>query len=205
MFGEIFSTTLIQAIVIAIFSAMITAIGLFTWQRKDREYQIRKQTEDWKHRQTYSRREARRQAMENLLVELNEVIEKHLSTTELLFSAIARSKMDQVAVNNKIRKERWEKLITDGTNEFHISERQWLVDRAVISGKLNLYFKSSSNIHVWDEIIAEVQNFCTLLNENALDQIFRIIQGVRQRKDVLLSQFENEIVIFTESDLDVGY
>src|SRR5262245_17119544 len=45
-------------------------LALWTWQKAYWEYQLRRQTEDWKSRQSYSRKDARRQAMEGLLTEL---------------------------------------------------------------------------------------------------------------------------------------
>jgi hypothetical protein len=50
-----------------------------------------------------------------------------------------------------------------------------------------------------------MQNFCTLLSsEETLDELLRMIQGVRQGKDKLLIRLQREIDQFTVSELDVG-
>jgi hypothetical protein len=208
MIGEVLTAKFVQDLSLVIVGVAIAGVALWTWQRAYWEYQLRRQTEDWKHRQSYSRKEARRQAMEGLLVELNAAIEKHLTATFLAISAIVRSReYDASAGSSESGRVNWQEAVDDSVTQFNASESQWLVDSAVLAGKLRLHFGGSDapTIQGWDEMTKIMQKFCTLLSsEETLDELLKMIQDVRQGKDKLLIRLQREIDQFTVSELDVG-
>jgi hypothetical protein len=208
MIGEVFTAKFVQDLSLVLTGVVTAGVALWTWQRAYWEYQLRRQTEDWKQRQSYSRKEARRQAMEGLLVELNEATEKHLTATLLAISAIVRSRdYAASAGSDESGKASWQQEVNDSVAQFNASERQWLVDSAVLAGKLRLHFESSDGPanHAWDGIAKVMQGFCTLLSsEETLNELLGMIQGVRQKKDKLLIRLQREIDQFTVSQLDVG-
>jgi len=85
-----FTAEFYESLLLTIVALGLGGLALWTWQRKYWLYQLRRQTEDWKLRQCYSRRESQRLAMEQLLVEMNHALEDFVTSTLLAASAIQR-------------------------------------------------------------------------------------------------------------------
>lgn len=85
-----FTIDFYQRLLLAVVGVSLGGIALWTWQRMYWEYQLRRQTEDWKLRQCYSRRDSQRAAIETLLVEMNRALEDFVTATLLATSSIQR-------------------------------------------------------------------------------------------------------------------
>jgi hypothetical protein len=183
------------------------AVALWTWQKGYWEYQLRRQTEDWKLRQSYSRKDARRQAMEGLLTELNGAVERHLIATYHTVSAIVRQKlhMENHAPDEEGRSQ-WQEMVNEQVMAFNESEREWLVQSAVLEGKLRLHFAGTDSavLQRWPTLADHVIDFCQLLNDKNTDALIGLIVKLRHDKDTLLQELQREIDRFTASELEVG-
>jgi hypothetical protein len=182
------------------------ALALWTWQKRYWEYQLRRQTEDWKARQSYSRKDARRQAMEGLLTELNEAMERHLIATYHALSALARStRYRREYPDDDAGQEQWQQLAAEQVTAFNDSEREWLVQSAVLEGKLRLHFAgvSPTVLQLWPTMSEVVIQFCELLNLNKTDELLGLVVKIREGKDKLLLKLQEEIDRFTASELEL--
>ena len=182
-------------------------LALWTWQKAYWEYQLRRQTEDWKSRQSYSRKDARRQAMEGLLTELNEAMERHLIATFQTTSAmLRRDDHKQMYPDDETGLESWHEMVNEQVAAFNESEREWLVQSAVLEGKLRLHFAGTEPqlLQAWPVLSGSILNFCTLLNGNKASALHGLIVEIRKQKDELLQLLQREIDRFTASELELS-
>ncbi|MCI0703361.1 MAG: hypothetical protein L0241_19960 [Planctomycetia bacterium] len=183
------------------------ALALWTWQKRYWEYQLRRQTDDWKLRQSYSRKDARRQAMEGLLTELNEAMERHLIATFQTTSAmIRRDDHKQMYPDDNAGLGSWHEMVNEQVAAFNESEREWLVQSAVLEGKLRLHFAGTEPqlLQAWPVLSGSILNFCTLLNENKARGLHGLIVQIRKQKDELLQLLQREIDRFTTTELELA-
>jgi hypothetical protein len=182
------------------------ALALWTWQKAYWEYQLRRRMEDWKARQSYSRKDARRQAMEGLLTELNEAMERHLIATYHTASAMIRKQQHADAYpGDKAGQSQWQEEVNERVTAFNESERAWLVQSAVLEGKLRLHFAGTEPkvLQLWPMMGEVVGQFCESLNLNNTDELLGTIVTVREGKDRLLQNLQREIDGFTASELEL--
>jgi hypothetical protein len=184
-----FDYKFLQQITVVLLPIVAGGIALWSWQRRYWEYQLSRQTHDWKYRQTYSRKESLRVEMETLLVDMNRELETMVSAASLMRSARQRKvppkQMDQQAI------------------QFNDAESIWLVQSKVLLGKINLYFdNSNANFSKkWDEIIERTYTFCELLNTEKLDELSKLSAMLCSQKDRLLKEMEDEINSFVSREL----
>jgi hypothetical protein len=200
-----------QAFAKFLFDALIALVGLaggalalWTWQKGYWEYQLRRQTEDWKSRQSYARKEARRQAMELLLTELNEAVEGHLIATYHTISAMVRQEQYRQA-HPEAGVAPFQEQVDEQVIAFNASEREWLVQSAVLGGKLRLHFAGIDPkvLQMWPTLGERMITFCELLNRQELAGLHAEVVTTRNEKDELLQKLQAEIDRFTESHLDL--
>jgi hypothetical protein len=171
------------------------------------EYQLRRQLEDWKARQSYSRKDARRQAMEGLLTELNEAMERHLVATYHAVSAMIRKKRYAKEYEaDEAGQVQWQEQVNQEVMTFNESERAWLVQSAVLEGKLRLHFAGTELkvLQSWPMMSEVVVQFCEWLNLNKTDELLGTIVTIREGKDKLLQDLQREIDRFTASELELA-
>jgi hypothetical protein len=183
------------------------ALALWTWQKGYWEYQLRRQTDDWKARQSYSRKEARRQAMEGLLTELNEAMERHLIATYHTVSAMTRQKQHaQVNPTDEAGQAQWQAQVDQQVTMFNESERDWLVQSAFLEGKLQLHFADADPkiLKAWPGMSDQILQFCELLNRGQMRELLEHIIAIRAGKDRLLQDLQWEIDRFTAAELELA-
>ncbi len=196
-----FTNEFYQQLILIMVGAGLGGLALWTWQRKYWEYQLRRQTEDWTLRQCYSRKESQRVAMEQLLIEINTALEEFLNSTLLAASAVLRRKnyMNKEKTNQK-ELDSWDQEVNRSTEQFNESERQWLTQSRIISGKLGLYFDGDQPL--WSEIISKSEGTCELFYHPNYQEIYDKMFELREKKDQLLHALQTEIDRFVSEKLE---
>lgn len=201
-----FTIEFYQSLILAIAGVALGGVALWTWQRKYWEYQLRRQTEDWKLRQCYARRDSQRVAMEELLVEMNRALEDFVNATWLVASAMKRRHdyIEQGGTEEGVKK--WSQEVDKSVAQFNESELEWLAHSRVISGEISLHFIDPNRefIRLWDEIIHQREGTCTLFYKPdiTLNEIWNMMQKLRNKKDELLDLLQKGIDRFVSEELE---
>lgn len=201
-----FTVSFYEKLILTVVTLSLGGLALWTWQRKYWEYQLRRQTEDWKLRQCYSRRDSQRIGMEQLLVEINRALEDFVTSTLLTASAIQRRQdyIQQGGSEEGVKK--WNQEVDKSVDEFNEAERDWLAKSRVILGKISLHFHGQTgNLEkLWDEIIHESEGTCTLFHTAGitLRQIWDKMLDLRNKKNNLIEILQKEIDRFVLAELE---
>ena len=201
-----FSIEFYEKLILTIVAVGLAGLALWTWQRKYWEYRLRRQTEDWKYRQCYSRRESQRLAMEQLLVEMNHALENFVTATLLAASAIQRRHdyVQKGGAEEGVKK--WNQEVDKSVGKFNESERKWLAQSRVISGKISLHFRNPTGKFekLWDEIIRQSEGICTLLNSpgTTMQKVWDNMTELRDKKNRLLDILQKDIDSFVSEELE---
>jgi hypothetical protein len=181
---------LVKDLIVAAATIGFGAIALWTWQRRYWLYQMHHQTRDWKHRQTYTRKDSQRIAMETLLTDMNCALEEFIAAAILTASAkIRQGSIDEASAED------WNK-----------TERHWLVHSRVLLGQLSLHFGDAAKDagKQWLSIIEQSEQTCDLLNESDANPVWDLMDQLRERKRRLLSSLQTAIDNFVSSELTVA-
>ncbi|MGD9093283.1 MAG: hypothetical protein PVF74_10570 [Anaerolineales bacterium] len=201
-----FTIDFYQSLILAVAGIALGGVALWTWQRKYWEYQLRRQTEDWKLRQCYSRRDSQRVAMEELLVEMNRALEDFVNATWLVASAMKRRNdyVGQGGTEEGIKK--WNQEVDKSVAQFNESELEWLAHSRVISGEISLHFNDTTGefVKLWDKIIHQSEGTCNLFHKQGttLHEIWNMMQDLRNKKDELLDILQKGIDRFVSEELE---
>jgi hypothetical protein len=202
-----FTQEFYQQLTLTIIGVGLGGLALWTWQRKYWEYQLYRQREDWMLRQCYSRKESQRVAMEQVLVEINSTLEEFVNTTLLAASAIQRREdyINQGSTTEEGIKS-WDQEVSKSTEQFNESERKWLTQSRIISGKIGLYFEDKSDKFkiLWSEIIQQSEGTCSLFYPYPpnIQNIYDKMAELRDRKNELLGVLQKEIDYFVFEKLE---
>ena len=201
-----FTTEFYGSLLLTIVALGLGGLALWTWQRKYWLYQLRRQTEDWKLRQCYSRRESQRLAMEQLLVEMNHVLEDFVTSVLLAASAIQRGHDYIQRGGTEKGAGKWSQAVDKAVEEFNEAERDWLTKSRVILGKISLHFHNqpSEFEKPWEDIISQSAGACTLFNTPDITskQIWNNMLDLRNKKNKLLATLQKEIDRFVSEELE---
>jgi hypothetical protein len=201
-----FTIEFYQKLILAVVGVALGGVALWTWQRKYWEYQLRRQTEDWKLRQRYSRKDSQRVAMEELLVEMNRALEDFVTATLLVASGIQRRHdyIQQGGTEEGVKK--WDQEVDKSVEQFNESEREWLAQSRVISGKISLHFNDPTGefVRLWDEIVHQSEGTCTLFHDPGitLREIWNRMLELRNKKNELLDLLQKGIDRFVSEELE---
>ena len=201
-----FTIDFYQRLLLAVVGVSLGGIALWTWQRMYWEYQLRRQTEDWKLRQCYSRRDSQRLAMEALLVEMNRALEDFVTATLLVASSIQRRHNYRQRGGTEEGIKKWNQEVHKSAEQFNESEREWLAQSRVISGKIALHFNDSSGefVSLWEGIVRQSEGTCNLLNNNyiTMGDIWNAMLKLRNKKKELLELLQKRIDGFVSEELE---
>jgi hypothetical protein len=206
-----FTVDFFQTLLLAVVTAVIGGIALWTWQRAYWDYQLKRQRQDWMLRQCYARRDSQRRAMEELLVEMNRSLEAFLTTTEGLLSALVRAH-DLRRQQGTQDVEKWkagvrarDQAVAESTQEFNEAEPVWLADSRVLSGKIRLYFgeQSAAFEERWGGIIQESANTCQLFNDGDMQAVWKHVHTLRTTKNDLLRELQEALDAFVQQKLEL--
>lgn len=196
-----------QQLALVILTVLLGGVALWTWQLAYWRYQLHLQTavqtEDWKHRERYSRKDSQRAAMEQLLVEMNQALEDFVTAAMLADSSIQRRQDYKQRGGSDEGLKKWNEEVDQSVEQFNDSERVWLVKSQVILGKLNLLFHDQGGDHSkrWQEISDKSLKTCDLLNAQDSRRLWDYLLELRKRKDTLLDQLQNQIDRFVSKEL----
>jgi hypothetical protein len=205
-----FTVDFYQTLLLAILTAVIGGIALWTWQRAYWDYQLKRQRQDWMLRQCYARRDSQRRAMEELLVEMSNSFEAFFIAAEVLYSALVRAH-DLRRQQSTQDVEKWEagvrardQAVAESTQEFNESEPLWLAGSRVLSGRIRLCFGGqSAAFEGWRAIIAESATTCQVFNDGDMAVVGQHVAQLRSMWNGLLHAVQAALDDFVQQELEL--
>lgn len=192
---------IIEAVLLAAVSALAGAAILWTSERRYWNYQQDRLYRDWVMRQTYGRRDSQRQAMEQLITDVNRLVEEFVTAVHLALSAETRRR--QAATARRAREaEARSASVGERTKAFNAVEERWYVEAPVLRGRLHLQFGSRFEDR-WQAIARSASCMCGALNHfvggGDGGSAWALTRAMRDGKDALLIELEDTIDAFVRT------